>query len=238
MPGVMEKSYGRLLAYVRLLANPVKKTIIVTECKIHKFINIQALEILKNDKFYDAYSFFSDYILQLNEGVTWADQDLKSMGHFYNPYRGKGLYGNKNAMSLGVEYYRRATKDWRAGNIESSMFYLGAAIHLVQDMTVPQHANIRLLDSHKQYETFIKKSYLKFPAFTVYKGGYYYMSSIDEAITCNARNAIKIFSRLKAIDNEARRFHIITKFILPLAQKSSAGCLLMFYRDTARLKAY
>ena len=238
MPGVVEKSYGRLLGYVRSLANPIKRTIVVTECKIHKFINIQALEILKNDKFYDAYSFFSDYILQLNEGVTWADQDLKSMGHFYNPYKKKGLYGNKNAMSLGVEYYGRAIKDWRAGNIESSMFYLGASIHLVQDMTVPQHANIRLLDNHKQYETFIKRSYLKFPAFTVFKGGYYYMSSIDEAIACNARNAIKIFSRLKAIDNETKRFYIITKFILPLAQKSSAGCLLMFYRDTARLKAY
>jgi len=234
MTGRLETSYSKLLKYVRVVANPFKKVIIVTECKIHKFINTQALEILKNDNFTDAYNFFSDYLSYLNAGVTWADQDLKSMGHFYNPFKGRGLYGNKSALTLGVEYYEEALQSWLAGDVEIAMFYLGAAIHLVQDMTVPQHANIRLLDSHKQFETFIKRTYLQSPVFTVHEGGYYYMRCINEAITCNARNSINIFTRLKKIEDEYKRFYTITKFILPLAQKSSAGCLLMFYKDTAR----
>lgn len=234
MPSRVETSYGKLLKYIRIAINPFKKVLIVTECKIHKFINLQALEILMNDNFTDAHSFFSDFIFDLNAGVTWADQDLKSMGHFYNPFNGRGLYGNKSALTLGVEYYENALQCWKAGNVENALFYLGAAIHLVQDMTVPQHANIRLLGSHKQYETFIKRAYLKSPEFSVHKGGYYYMRCISEAITCNARNAIKIYSRLKTIKDETNRYHTITKFILPLAQKSTAGCLLMFYRDTAR----
>ncbi len=37
------------------------------------------------------------YINDINAGVVWADQDLKSSNHFYNPYTNKGLYGNSNA---------------------------------------------------------------------------------------------------------------------------------------------
>lgn len=231
MPGKVEKTYGAFLKYMRIAINPFKRAIIVATCEIHKFINMQALQILKNDKFTDAYSFFSDYVVQLNEGVTWADQDLRSMGHFYSPHRERGLYGNRDALSLAQEYYQRAISKWKAADIEKSIFYLGAAVHLVQDMAVPQHANIRLLDSHRQYENFIRRSYINTPKFKVSSGGYYFMHNIEEAVTCNARNAIKIYSKLRRIRDEEKRFFTITKFILPLAQRTTAGCLMMFYRD-------
>ncbi|HHV98394.1 MAG TPA: phospholipase [Clostridiaceae bacterium] len=236
MRGYTEKTYGAFLKYLRIVINPLKKFITVASCEIHKSINIQALKILKNDKFIDAYSFFSDYIEQLNEGVTWADQDLRSMGHFYNPIRKRGLYGNRDALSLAEEYYDRALDKWKANDIEKSIFYLGAAIHLVQDMAVPQHANIRLLDNHRQYENFIRRTYVNTPKFKVYSGGYYYMNHIGEAVACNARNSIKIYSRLKRIKNTEKRFFTITKFILPLAQRTTAGCMLMFYRDISKVR--
>jgi len=109
----------------------------------------------------------------LNKGVTWADQDLKSANHFYNPDRKKGLYGNNNALSLAVTYYNKALEYWYDLQPNLAMFYLGAAVHLVQDMTVPHHANVRLLDNHRQYENFIKRTYLNTPRFTVDRGGYY-----------------------------------------------------------------
>jgi len=230
----VEKIYGAFLKYLRIVVNPFKKFITVANCEIHKSINIQALKILKNDNYIDAYYFFSDYIEQLNDGVTWADQDLRSMGHFYNPYRKRGLYGNRDALSLAEEYYDRALCEWKANDIEKAMFYLGAAIHLVQDMAVPQHANIRLLDNHRQYENFIRRTYINTPKFKVYSGGYYFMHKIGEAVTCNARNSIKIYSRLKRINNVEKRFFTITKFILHLAQRTTAGCLMMFYRDISR----
>jgi len=228
-----EKTYSEFLKYIRVAISPFKRLVTTVECNIHKYINIQALEIIKNDNYYDAYNFFSDYIVQLNNGVVWADQDLKSMGHFYNPFKGKGLYGNKNALSLAIEYYHKALFNWRDSNIEMAMFYLGAAVHLVQDMAVPQHANIRLLDGHRQYENFIRKTYLLTPSFKVDSGGYYFMQHIEEAIICGARNAIKIYSRLKNIENETKRYYAITKFILPLAQRTTAGCFVMFYKDVS-----
>jgi len=235
LAGTIERTYGKLFKYALIAVNPLKKTIIQTECQIHKHINHQAIEILRNDMFLDAYSFFNDFIEQLDDGTVWADQDFKSTGHFYNPSVKKGLYGSTNAMSLAIEYYTNALEYWRDGKIDNSMFYLGAAVHLVQDMTVPQHANIRLLDSHRQYENFIKRTYLSTSRYNTDKGGYY-IESIEEAIRCNARNAIKIYSRLKNIKDDEKRYYTIAKFTLPLAQRTTAGCLLRFYKDVGKKK--
>jgi phospholipase C len=234
MPGKVEKTYGKLLKYMYFVANPFKKAVIETECEIHKFINVHALEILKNDNYLDAYGFFSDYVLSLNEGAVWADQDFKSSGHFFSPQKLRGLYGNTDALSLAMEYYDNAIKYWKSEDNEQSMFYLGAAVHLVQDMSIPQHANIRLLDSHRQFENFIKRTYLSSPMYIARKGGYY-IEDIEEAIRCSARNALKIYARLKHIESDNKRHYTISKFTLPLAQKTTAGCLLRFYRDTAHV---
>ncbi len=235
MRGRIENTYGRAFKYAKTFINPFKKTIIKTECVIHKFINFQALEILYNDNYHDAHNLFSDYILQLNEGVVWADQDLKSSGHFYNPSKEKGLYGNTNALVLAKDYYSKALGYWNTGNNEGAMFYLGATAHLIQDMTVPQHANIKLLDNHRQYENFIKRTYINTLSYQADRGGYY-MSTIEEYIRCNARTAIKIYYKLRDIEDDDRRFYAITKFTLPLAQRTTAGCFLRFYKDAGNIE--
>ncbi|MCX7748300.1 MAG: zinc dependent phospholipase C family protein [Clostridia bacterium] len=231
----VERTYGKVFKYMLFLLNPFKKKVIHTNCEIHKYINFQALDILKNDRYLDAYSFFSDFITNINEGAFWADQDFKSSDHFYNPVREKGLFGNRSALSVGSEYYKEAIKYWTLQNTEKAMFYLGAAVHIIQDMTIPQHANIRLLDNHRQYENFIRRTYRNSPKFAVDRGGYY-LGSIEEFIRCNARNALRIYSRLKDIRDSEKRYYTIAKFTLPLAQKTTAGCFLRFYRDVFKKK--
>lgn len=233
MAGRFEKTYGKLFKYFLFVVNPFKKMVIKTEATIHQLINLQALEILKNDKYIDAYCLFSDYIEDINKGSVWADLDIKSVNHFYNPVTQKGLYGNDNALTLAVRYYGNAKEYWYKDEPNISMFYLGAAVHLVQDMTVPHHANIRLLDNHRQYENYIRKTYLNTPKFMADRGGYY-LSSIEEYITCNARNAIKIYMRLKDIEDASKRYYTIAKFTIPLAQKTTAGCFINFYRDISK----
>jgi phospholipase C len=231
--GAIEKTYGKLFRYATIAINPFKKVVIQTECQIHKFINFKSLDILKNDNFEEANTFFSDFIVQLNEGAVWADQDFKSSGHFYSPIKNKGLFGNKDALSLATEYYSYALEFWKSEDTDLAMFYLGATIHLVQDMTVPQHANIKLLDEHRQFENFIKKIYLFTPEFVVSSGGYY-VESIEEAIRFNARNAMKVYSKLKDIADDNLRYYTISKFMIPLAIRTSAGCLMRFYKDIAK----
>ncbi|HSH34819.1 zinc dependent phospholipase C family protein [Schnuerera sp.] len=198
---ILETTYDYILKAVFGIANPVKKTIIKTQCKVHKAINIYALRILRNDNYLSEYNFFSSYILDINEGTVWADQDFKSSNHFYNPYKKKGLYGRKNAMDLGVDYYSKAIKFWASGDFNKSLFYLGAALHIVQDMTIPQHANIRLLDNHRQYESYVNRTYKYIDDFEVNKGACL-LDSIEEYIRFNARVAIKIYKKFNMISSE------------------------------------
>jgi phospholipase C len=225
-----ETTYGHILSTVLGIANPVKKRIIKTECKVHRIINIQALKILKNDGYAEEYVFFSSYISDIGQGAVWADQDFKSSNHFYNPYKKKGLYGRKSAMDLGVEYYNKSIKLWREGKFNRALFYLGAALHIVQDMTIPQHVNIRLLDNHRQYETFVKRTFNHVRDFQVERGAYL-LDSIEEYIRFNARIALKVHKRFKRITDDERRFHMVTKCALPLAKKTTAGAMVMFYND-------
>lgn len=136
-------------------------------------------------------------------------------------------------MELGIDYYAKAIQFWRAGEFNESMFYLGAALHIIQDMTIPQHANIRLLDNHRQYETFVKRTYQYIDDFKVEKGAYL-MESVENYIRFNARIALKIHKRFKSILDEEQRYYRVTKCALPLAKKTTAGGMMMFYNDIFR----
>lgn len=235
---VVESTYGNLLRASFLILNPFKKAVIKTQCKVHKFLNIQALKILKNDHYVNAYDFFGKFIMSMNDGAVWADQDFKSSGHFYNPHKKKGMYGAQNAMKLGQEYYQKALDLWGIDEPEKSIFYLGAALHIIQDMTIPQHANIRLLDNHRQYENFVKRTYQYCNAFKVEHGAYR-LHTIDEYIRFNARVALKVYKKFKEIPDAELRYYRTTKCTLPLAARTTAGCMLTFYdaiRDKQRKK--
>lgn len=230
MPKIVELSYSKLLKYTMKAVNPFKNALVTTECIVHKVINNQALLILKNDNKIHQYKLLSNYIGELNLGVVWADQDLKSSGHFYNPYKGRGLYGNTDALTLAKNYYKFAISCWAAGNVEKSMVFLGASAHLVQDLTVPQHANIKLLKEHHKYEKFVRDTFYDNIEYFVNDKGFYHYS-VEELIKHNALNSIKANKRLSCIKDEEERYYELTKYILPLAQRSTAGLFDTFYRQ-------
>ncbi|MGE4282545.1 MAG: zinc dependent phospholipase C family protein [Clostridia bacterium] len=230
---IIEKTYGNLFKFTLMIINPFKKKVIRTQCKVHMFINFQALDIIKNDRFEDAYSLFSDYIYDLNRGAVWADQDFKSIGHFYSPLKDRGLYGHRNALSLAEKYYETSKDYWYKDDIAMSMFYLGATVHLIQDMTIPQHANIRLMDSHHQYEVFVQKTYQEIELFKAVEGGVY-LKTVEEFIRYNAKIALKVYKKFHCVPQKDERFFRITKYALPLAEKTTAGCFLMFYKDAGK----
>ncbi len=229
----MESTYNSFLNRIFSIANPIKKTVKKTECKVHIFLNEHALDILLEGNFLNEYNLFNNYIWCINEGVVWADQDFKSSSHFYNPYSKKGLYGRKSAMDLTIDYYMKAINLWKYGDKKKSMFYLGAAIHIVQDMTVPQHANIRLLDDHHQYESFVKKSYKNLEGFNDDKGPYI-LDSIRDYIRFNTRIALKVHRRFKNIKEDECRYFRTVRCTLPLAKRTTSGVMLLFYKEISK----
>lgn len=228
--GIFEKSYSIAITNIFRAVNPIKKRIMKTECKVHKFINDQGIVILKNDNHIRAYNLFHTYIKDINLGAVWADQDLKSSNHFYNPEKDKGLYGRSNAYKEYMLYYTNALNLYYLGDMRAAMFYLGAACHLIQDMTVPQHVNIRLLGHHKKYENWVKKMYLEYDYFRVTRGGIY-LDSAAEYIHYNSTMSLKIYRKHKIEEEIYKRFHDVTAEILTLAQKTTAGLMMNFYYD-------
>jgi len=228
----IESTYGFLLTKILALINPVKKSIKKTECIVHVYLNNKALNILLNDGYMNECNLFKSYIEDLNKGVVWADQDFKSSNHFYNPIKRKGLFGRKNAMDLALNYHEKALKYWSMKKYNKAMFYFGATLHLIQDMTVPQHANIRLLDNHHQYEKFVSRAYQNVNEFKI-ESGAYLLDSVRDYIRFNSRVAIKIYNKFKNIKDDDTRLYRTTRCCLPLAIRTTAGAMVLFYREIA-----
>ncbi|KRQ87322.1 Phospholipase C precursor [Caloramator mitchellensis] len=232
--GHIENSYGFLMRNVLKAVNPIKKKIIKTECKVHKFITEEALEILRKDGKLAAHDFLKNYMHDINSGVVWADQDFKSSNHFYNPESERGLYGASNALKEITYYYTKSIKLYREGKVQASMFYFGCAAHILQDMTVPQHVNVKLLDSHRRYELWVIKTYLLHDIFKAREGGIY-LDNIKSFIQSNADKAIETYMKFKNINNREDRYYKITSEILIQAQKSTAGFMLKYYNDIIKI---
>lgn len=231
----LEKSYSYVFKSILRAANPIKKKIIKTKCTVHKFINAQAIIILKNDSHIEAHELMESYINDINEGVVWADQDLKSNNHFYNPHKNKGLYGSSNAKTECISYYTKALNEYSHGDIKNAMFYLGAACHLIQDLTVPQHANVNLLHNHRSYENWVVRTHIHHAEFKIEKGGIYF-NSLDQYINFNSKRAINIYRKHSHVKNKNARFHIITSMVLTMAEATTAGLMYKFYNDVREIK--
>lgn len=229
----IETTYNSLLNRVFAIMNPIKKSVKKTECKVHIFLNEHALDILLEGKYVNEYNLFNSHIWNINEGAVWADQDFKSSSHFYNPFKKRGLYGRKNAMDLGSQYYSNALNAWKYGDKKMGMFYLGAAIHIIQDMTVPQHANIRLLDDHHQYETYVKKVYRDLEGFNNLKNPYI-LDRFEDYIRFNTRVALKVYRQFEKVKEDNCRYFRIIRCTLPLAKRTTAGALLLFYKEVGQ----
>lgn len=227
----IEKSYGHIMKSLFYISNPIKKRIIKTYCIIHKHICEQGIIILFNEKYYEEFRLYQKYIDSIKEGVTWADQDYKSSNHFYHYSKGIGLYGFSNALIECNKYYNYAIGYIQAGDIKKGMFYFGAACHLVQDATVPQHVNNQLLNNHRNFEQWIIiKVQNNIYDFNVNKGIIRYIS-IDDYIKNNAKKANEIYMKHYDENNlDVRYFHMASECI-KLAQITTSGFMIDFYKD-------
>ncbi|KYH35015.1 zinc dependent phospholipase C [Clostridium tepidiprofundi DSM 19306] len=229
----IEKTYGITLKGALKIINPIKKRLIKTYCLVHKFLNRQALRILHKENYLDEYKFYSKYIIFLNEGAVWADQDFKSINHFFHYNKRSGLFGFSNALSECCDYYNKAVDYYNQNNIEKSMFYIGAACHLVQDSTVPQHVNNKLLSEHRQFELWIIDEVINKNSFGELSNIVEY-DDIKDYIIINSRKAYNIYRKNSHITDKYNRYNSVASEIIKLAQGSTAGFLIKFYNENVK----
>jgi len=226
----IEFTYGKTLKGLMITVNPVKKRIMKTHCIVHKFINIQAIEILKNKEYTEAHNFYKKYIKELNKGVTWADQDFKSSNHFYHHIKGTGLYGFSNALAEFEKYYKCALRFIEAGDTRQAIFYFGAACHLIQDATVPQHVNNKLLKNHRNFELWIIGKLMSDYSFPV-TNEIIKEDNIQDYVKNNALFASKTYNANVNIKEKEDRYNKVSSIIIQRAQKTTAGLMLNFYDE-------
>ncbi|AJA47625.1 putative phospholipase C [Clostridium pasteurianum DSM 525 = ATCC 6013] len=230
MARAIERNYGKAVRGVMATVNPIKKLLIKTYCTVHKYINIKAIEIIKHEGKEEIYRFFLKYINELNQGVMWADQDFKSTNHFYHFSEGKGLYGFSNALAECKKYYTMALNYAKAGDKSKAMFYFGAACHLIQDTTVPQHVNNNLLNSHRAFEMWILKKVVSGYNFNAAEESIRY-GSLDKYIKSNAlmsNDAYTVFNNTYDVE---KRYRNLTNVIIVEAEKTTAGFMIDFYYE-------
>ena len=203
---------------------------IATDCEVHKFNNYHGLQLLKKFNYEDEYELFSKYLEDIDKGSVWADQDFRSIAHFYNPNMERGLFGHSHSLAVTKDYYDKALKLWKKGDRNNSMFYLGACVHIIQDLTISQHVKIRLLDQHRQYENYVKYTHDLVKEYIADKPPIL-LSSPEKYIRYNAIRAIRIENKVKNIPTRKLRFYEKTLYSLPLAQRTTAGCYLLFLKD-------
>lgn len=237
MQSNIERYYSHLVKNLFRLTNPIKKQVVKTECKVHKFINIEALNILVADGFVNEHGYVKRFIRELNAGVVWADQDYKSINHFYNPIKDKGLYGFSNAQLECVNYYTKALIKYFEGDERTAFFYLGAACHLIQDVTIPQHVNVKLLKQHRRYEQWLIEVFEKHNEFKGGSGGIY-LNSIKEYMAYNSNVALETYKKFLYEQDEQKKFYETTLIILITAQKTTAGLISNFLKDIDKIKTH
>lgn len=231
MKNQLERICGSLISKTFKVINPIKKKIINTNCEVHLFIQNSALDVLKEEGYNKQVQFYKNFEPYIDKGLVWADQDFKSYFHFYNPEDKKGMYGHTtNAMTLANTYYKNALYFISKDDYKNGMAYFGAMCHIIQDVTIPQHAKRKLLDSHKQFETYVKSNYRKVKRFKTKEAPLVY-NNVSEYIDFNSRSALNFDYMYKNINNYKTKFYLVAFNSLNLAQRSTAGCMLMFYDD-------
>ncbi|SHE57939.1 phospholipase C [Desulforamulus putei DSM 12395] len=180
-----------------------------------------------NDGYKQAAQFFNMFADQLDSGVVWVDNGLQSACHLYDPDTKSGMWHWPSAAEKCVEFYHKALKLWHNKKHARAMFFLGAALHLVQDVCVPHHASCKIFNGHVDYESWVE---IRRHHYLTEDGGIYQISDQPQDwITENAKLAKQYFSLVS--QGLPEDYHRATAVLLPRAQQTTAGFLLHFYNQ-------
>lgn len=152
------------------------------QASTHQWLTARGVEILSADG-YDAIAAFLDtpdptapgatdpstgallgtpntYRWRLLRGSSDADGILYSQlrDHLLNPWshRGRQYVVGDSAAANTEKAFDEAVRLWTAADRGNAIYWLGAALHLVQDSCVPQHGWFGLGVYHHDYETWVR----------------------------------------------------------------------------------
>ncbi len=212
-------------------ASPIQKLVNDIPSNTHIFLNHQAIKILANDGYCSIARYLNKHIEKINQGVIWADKNWKNVAHYFNPQKNRGIWPWPDARDECRIYFSQSLKYWQQGLLEKCMFYLGAAVHIVQDMSNPFHARSMPFCGHTGYERWVQ---CHCHEYAVNDGGFYQAAkSPQEWVESNAKTSWRYYPDV-CNQHSAEQYHKVTAILLPKAQRSTAGFFHWFIERAAR----
>lgn len=209
------------------LISPIKVFLGEPDCAVHSAITQSALQILES-RAPDAYAWYTREWDALERGLIWADAGFKSASHFFFPYgRRNGLRGQHSGLHLAGNYMELARRLAQIDQKRIATFYIGAALHIIQDASVPQHATLKLANRHRAFENFVRGHIHTLAE--ACDAPPVRFDELREYIHFNARVALKAHRLFAAIQDENLRFQRTMQCVVPVARRTSAGALAWFY---------
>ncbi|NPV52111.1 MAG: phospholipase [Firmicutes bacterium] len=192
----------------------------------HRFCNVQGIITLKNDGFRQYADILKRNFEQLTSGTYWADRGWRNASHHYNPFTNRGLWRWPSAVTECRRHLARSLDAWRAGRQDQSFFWLGAALHIVQDSCVPHHARAIITHGHQRYETWADSHKSDYAASG--EGMYGLGEDPGKWVKSNALIAYSMYPKVSDGSCESD-YRAASKVLLLRAQRTTAGFMAMFF---------
>ncbi|MDR3540548.1 MAG: zinc dependent phospholipase C family protein [Desulfosporosinus sp.] len=219
--GIIGQTLGRMTKLLLASAGPLQY-FLDSPGVTHVHCLEQAYLTLKHDGKEDIANLFNAYHSMLTKGLYWADRGWKNVNHFYSHPDKPGIIGWPDATAECQYYFNRAFTFFPK-NVDKGMFFLGAALHLVQDMCVPHHSLGILFDGHKEFETWATQNWSKFPARS---GMYLPFSHPAQWIDHNASVSGPLYSLVSLEEGcSEESYKRASEILIPLTISTSAGFL-------------
>lgn len=188
----------------------------------HVYCLEQAYNTLDNDCNQDVATFFRPYHSYLRKGLFWADQGWKNVCHYYSQPGNEGSIRWPGAAAE-CQYYFNKAFSFFGKDVFKGMFYLGAALHLVQDMCVPHHSLGVVFDGHKEFEKWASHHWHEFPAG---HGLYLPFTHPSQCVDYNAKISAKYYS-LVSLEKGCQENSYVqaAEKLIPLTIATTAGFL-------------
>jgi len=191
----------------------------------HSFINSQAIRILRADGHTRWANLAEKHFDTWNTGTYCADHHYRNTTHHFNLKTGRGLWRWPSAVDVIGGFWDEAMSAWRSGHQGRAFFWLGAVVHLIQDLCEPHHARATVLHGHRRFERWAAQNK---DSYVLSQGGVYDLGNRpEEWAVANAGMAWEMFP-LVTDGSNLDDYSWALGILLPRAQATTAGLVGRF----------
>lgn len=189
----------------------------------HDYFLCRAYEVLTRDGKDEVRTFFQPYHPWIRKGLFWADRGWKNVCHFYaNPDKAGSTHWP--GATAEAQYYFNHAMTYFPKDVIKGMFYFGASLHIIQDMTEPHHSIGSVFDGHQEFEKWVTRHWEEY---AINQGGLYpNFTHPGQWVEFNATRSASYYPLVSSHSScNEQTYSKAAQDIIPLTIQTTAGYL-------------